>query len=35
MRVDSASRQTFGKNSSPRFAGQMALTERGFILGVG
>jgi hypothetical protein len=35
MRVDSASRQTFGKNSSPHFAGQMALTERGLILGAG
>jgi len=35
MRADAASRQTFGKNSSAGFAGQMALTERGLILGAG
>ncbi len=35
MRADAASRRTFGKNSLPGFAGQMALTERGLVLGAG
>jgi hypothetical protein len=35
MHADSASRQTFGKNSSPGFAGRMTLSGQGLVLGAG